>query len=147
MGTGSPDDALSACRFYVHIDLDGAPQAVFAEASGLSIEVATEDVEEGGNNGFVHRLPGRCKVGNLVLKRGMTKSNEFLKWILDVAQGKITLRNLSVVVYNLDGSVSVSWDFLNAYPVKWTGPQLKADDRGTAIETLELAHDGFSLGS
>jgi phage tail-like protein len=133
----------SACRFYVEVD--GITQAVFTEVSGLGVEVATEDVEEGGNNGFVHRVPGRCKVGSLTLKRGMTKSNDFLKWNLKVAQGEIKRRNLSVIIYNVDGTESVRWNFLNAYPMKWTGPQLKADDTGSAVEALELAHEGFTV--
>jgi len=135
--------AQPACRFYVEIE--GITQAVFTEVGGLGVEVVTEDVEEGGNNAFVHRLPGRCKVGNLTLKRGLTKSNDFLKWNLKIAQGEIKPRNLSVIVYNVDGTESMRWTFLNAYPVKWTGPQLKADDTGSAVESLELAHDGFTL--
>ena len=144
MGTASVGPAHSACRFYVNIE--GITQAVFSEVSGLSLEVATEDVEEGGRNDFVHRMPGRCKVGNLVLKRGMTKSNDFLKWHLDVAQGNIKPRTLSLIVYHVDGSESIRWNFINAFPVKWTGPQFKADDTGAAIESLELAHEGFNLG-
>lgn len=143
MATAAPEKAHQSCRFYVEIE--GVTHAVFTEVSGLSLEVATEDVEEGGRNGFVHRMPGRCKIGNLVLKRGMTKSNELLKWNLDMSQGKLKPRHVSVIVYNPDGSESMRWNFTNAYPVKWTGPQFKADDTGTAIESMELAHEGFTL--
>ena len=133
----------TSCRFYVQIE--GVAQAVFTEVSGLGMEMVVEDVEEGGNNNFVHRLPGRCKIGNLTLKRGMTKSNEFLLWGRDMSQGKINPKNVSVILYNVDGTEFMRWEFKNAFPVKWTGPQLKADDRGSAIETLELAHDGFDV--
>ena len=37
--------------------------------SRLEFAVATEDVEEGGVNGYVHKLPGRMTWPNLVLKR------------------------------------------------------------------------------
>jgi phage tail-like protein len=143
MATAAPENPHPSCRFYVEVE--GVTHAVFTEVSGLSVEVATEDVEEGGNNGFVHRMPGRCKIGNLVLKRGMTKSNDFLKWNMDVAQGKIEPRNLSLIVYNVDGTEAMRWNFIKTFPVKWTGPQLKADDTGTAIESMELAHEGFTL--
>jgi phage tail-like protein len=33
----------------------------------------------------------------------------------------------------------MNWNIENAYPAKWTGPQLKADDNTVAVETLELA--------
>ena len=35
------------------------------------------------------------------------------------------------------------WDFAGAYPVKWTGPALKANINEVAIEALELAHNGL----
>jgi phage tail-like protein len=35
------------------------------------------------------------------------------------------------------------WNFLQAYPVKWIGPNLRATTSEVAVETLELAHNGF----
>lgn len=141
--TATPD-GKPGCRFYVQVD--GIPKAIFTEVSGLSVEMAVEDVEEGGNNGFVHKLPGRCKTGNLTLKRGLTNSNDFLKWSRDVAQGVINKKNISVILYELDGRESMRWTFDKAYPVKWSGPQFKADDSTVAIETVELAHEGMKIG-
>jgi phage tail-like protein len=135
--------AQPASRFYVNID--GLTQAVFAEASGLSVETNVEDVEEGGQNDMVHRLPARTKLGNLTLKRGLTNSSDFLKWILDGAHGKIVRRNLSLILYKTDGTESLRWDYAKAYPIKWSGPSLKSDDNNTAIESVELAHDGFTI--
>jgi len=130
-----------AHRFYVEVG--GVNQAVFTEASGLSIETVVEDVEEGGHNEFVHRLPGRCKVGNLTLKRGMTASNDFLTWSLNVARGIIKPQNVSVVLYRTDGTEEMRWDLVGAFPVKWSGLQFKADDNATAIETIEFCHRGL----
>jgi phage tail-like protein len=133
-----------SCRFYVEVD--SKKEAVFTEVSGLSMEMTLEDIEEGGNNEFVHRMPGRCKVGNLTLKRGMTTSNDFLQWSVKVAQGTIEKKHVSVVLYNVDGTESMRWNFDNAYPVKWSGPQFKADDTAVAVETIELAHEGMKVG-
>jgi phage tail-like protein len=134
-------DGVPNCRFYVQID--GFAQAVFTEMSGLQVETAVTEYEEGGNNGFVHRLPGRTRVSNLTLKRGVTNSNDFFKWYLDILQGKITTRNVSVVMYDVEGEQLAKWNFAKAYPVKWIGPQFAADGKNAAIETLELAHDGL----
>jgi phage tail-like protein len=136
-------EAYPNCRFYVK--LDSVPQAVFTEVSGLQMEMDVTDYEEGGNNGFVHRLPGRARANSLTLKRGMTRSNEFLKWYGEITQGRITRRNLSVVMYDVAGNELTRWDVVNAYPVKWIGPQLAADGSVIAIETLELAHEGLKL--
>lgn len=137
------DDGIPSCRFYVSFG-DG-PKAVFTEITGLAMELVVEDVEEGGNNDFVHRLPGRCKVSNITLKRGMTTSNEFLTWIFDMARGTIKRRNVTVSLFYANREEAMQWSFANAYPVKWTGPQFKADDTAVAIETVELAHAGMTM--
>ena len=136
-------DANPNCRFYVQIE--GINAAVFTEVGGLQIETAVQEYEEGGKNDMIHRFPGRSKMGNLVLKRGMTGTNEFLKWYLQIVAGKIVRRNLSVIMYDPAGEELLRWDFENAYPVKWVGPQLTAGTGAMAIETLELAHDGLKI--
>lgn len=137
-------ETYANCRFYVQIDQ--VPQAVFTEVSGLQIEMDVYEHEEGGNNGFVHNLPGRSKVGKLTLKRGMTPTNELFKWCLEVARGTINRRNLSVILYDTQGKEVLRWDFEKAYPVKWSGPQFAADGAAAAVETLEIAHEGLRAG-
>jgi len=114
--------------------------------SGLQVEMEVFEYAEGGNNNFVHRLPGRTKVSNLTLKRGMTGSNDFFKWYAEVASGTIKRRNVSVIRYDVRGTELTRWSFVKAYPIKWVGPQLSAAGHDAAIETLELAHEGLNLG-
>jgi phage tail-like protein len=138
-------DSYTTSRFYVMID--GTAQAVFTEVSGLQIETEVQEYAEGGNNGFVHRLPGRTRVGNITLKRGLTGSNELFKWYMQIASGqKIDRRNISLVMYDVAGVELLRWNFLMAYPVKWIGPQFEATGNAAAIETLELAHAGLQMG-
>jgi len=136
-----PADGVANCRFYVKID--GMTTAVFTEMSGLQVETVVTEYEEGGNNGFVHRLPGRTKVGNLTLKRGVVASNEFFNWYSEILQGKLKYRHVDVLVFDSEGRELAKWSFANAFPVKWVGPQLAADGKNAAIETLELAHEGL----
>lgn len=137
--------ALTACRFYVKLERKGCEQAVFSEMGGLSVEMTPDEIEEGGLNGFTHRLPTRCKVSNLTLKRGMVASNDFYKWMMEAAQGKIEPVNLSVTLYNTDGQPALSLNLIKAYPIKWSTPGFRADENAVAIETLELAHEGFEV--
>ncbi len=138
------DDAYPNCRFYVEVN--GKKEAVFTAVNGLQAEMDVHEYEEGGNNAFAHKFPGRTKVGNLTLKRGITNSNDFLNWYMQIAQGDIVRRNVSVVMYDVTGTELLRWNFVNAYPVKWTGPEFAADGSTMAVESLELAHDGLSLG-
>ena len=36
------------------------------------------------------------------------------------------------------------WNFKDAYPVKWSGPELRGSNTEVAVETLELAHRGLT---
>jgi phage tail-like protein len=138
------ENAFPSSRFY--IEIDGINKAVFTEAEGLQIEVDVTEYEEGGNNGFVHRLPGRVRVSNLTLKRGLVQSNQLYKWQTEIAQGKVTRRNVSVVMYDPAGTEVIRWNLIKAYPVRWIGPAFRVNEQVAAIETLELAHAGLELG-
>jgi len=136
-------EAYASCRFYVMFGNE--PQGVFTEVSGLQVEMDVMDYQEGGNNGFVHRLPGIIKVSNITLKYGLMKNNDFYKWFMEIASGKFSSRNLSIVMYDTDGKELMRWNFLHAYPVKWIGPQFRSTEATAAIETLELAHEGMTV--
>jgi phage tail-like protein len=131
------------CRFYVMIGNE--TQGVFTEVSGLQVELDVMDYREGGNNGFIHRFPSFTRAGNLSLKRGIVRKNDFYKWFKQIADGQLVSKNVSVVMYDVDGKPLMSWSFANAYPIKWIGPHFQASESVVAIETLELAHEGITL--
>lgn len=140
MTTGARVNSSAALKFFVEIN--NVQEAFFSECSGLQVETETYDLKEGGVNDYVERLPGRTKVSNLVLKRGVTSSNELWKWFVKTMTGKIERQNVTVVLYSADGQRLAQWTFNEAYPVKWVGPAFKAGESGMAIETLELTHRG-----
>jgi phage tail-like protein len=146
---GKPTDRHAANRFYVEIGRTKGSsdfQAVFSEVSGLQVEMQTTDYEEGGENNYVHKLPGRLKVSNVTLKRGLVKSNEFLTWCMKAALEKpMDRRNVSIVLFDQAANTVMRWNFLNAFPVKWVGPQFTADSTALAIESVELAHEGLTV--
>ena len=45
-----------------------------------------------------------------------------------------------------DGSVVATWELDGVGPVRWSGPTLNLDSPKVAIETVEIAHHGFSNG-
>jgi phage tail-like protein len=127
-------------RYYVQID--NVTKAVFSEVSGLQMETELMEYAEGGNNEYIHRLPGLTKTGNVTLKRGISVDNELFKWYLRVAQGIMDLRTVTITVYATDGKQVVRWELLRAFPCKWSGPQMAANGETVALETIELAHMG-----
>jgi phage tail-like protein len=141
-------DPYVGFRFLVEID--SLVVAGFSEVSGLETEMSPEEYEEGGVNRFTHKLPGRVSHPNLVLRRGLTDSRALWAWmqetVLRVGDGSVPRRNVRVMVLDSTGAESRAWVFLNAYPVKWTGPELSAGDASVAIESLELVHEGLAGG-
>ena len=137
---------VANCRY--HVEIDGIEHAAFSEASGLQIEIQTEEIVEGGTNNCVYTLPIRAKVGRITLKRGITVGHELLKWQLQVMHGILLPRNVTIVVYQTNGTELGRYSLTGAYPVKWTGPQLVSTGEAVAVETLELAHSGtFTFSS
>lgn len=136
-------DVYSTYRFWVEID--GITEAAFSECSGLQAETEVFEWPEGGLNTYVHRLPGRTKYANILLKRGVATA-AIWDWYCTNMQGNITRRTLAIVLGGYAGATAVRWNIEDALPVKWTGPTLKADANETAVETIELAHHGFKRG-
>jgi phage tail-like protein len=126
---------------------DRAGSATFNEISGLEMTVKYDEIREGGQNEFVHRLPSRVEYGNLVLKRGYAHDNELFQWCLSALnRRKIERRDVTVTLIGIgDRRTVFAWTFLGAYPVKWSGPSMRAGDNSVAIESLELAHTGLQI--
>jgi phage tail-like protein len=140
---GSPQpDPVAELRFKV--DLPGLTIGRFRECSGIEVEVETLDYMEGGSNDFVHKLPTRVKYPNVVLKRGITHEEALAKWFFD---SRFTPQRKDMTITLLGpGTKEVrSWTFMNAYPVKWTGPNLNAASTQIAVESLEVVHNGLRL--
>lgn len=142
MATGDRKDPLTGFRF--RIEIEGLVVGGFSEISGIQAEMETEDYREGGVNGYVHKLAKSTKHPNLTLKRGLTNSDTLWTWFHDAASGKIQRRSGSVIILNASGDESWRWNFSQAYPVKWAGPDLKSDNSSVAFEAIELIHNGFS---
>lgn len=119
------------------IEINGARLAAFTECTLPTIEWELEEIKEGGLNTYVHQLPGRRKASRLTLKHGIGKS-ELLKWYIEAVGQKFNPRNITITLLDVTGEGVLTWDVKQAYPVKWTGPQLKSDSNTVAIQTLEF---------
>jgi phage tail-like protein len=125
----------------------------FQEVSGLDVEMAVKDHEEGGRNAGVIRRIGRAKYQPLAFKRGMfgpaggAAVPELWQWFSDVVSGVRPVRRYdgTVLVRDQGGHTMAAWSFSAAVPMKLVGPQLNARTGEIAIEELHLAHQGLTL--
>ena len=93
-----PDRNDPYLSFRFRVEIENISVASFSEVSGLQIEMETEAYREGGVNDFVHNFPKGIKYQPLVLKRGITDSNDLWKWYKDVMDGKISRKDVTVVL-------------------------------------------------
>jgi phage tail-like protein len=138
-------DPYQAFNFLVEIQ--GIFAGGFSECSGLAVETEFTEYREGGRNDYLHRFAGPSKYPPLILKHGLTPIDGLWAWHQEVVQGTITRHNGTIYLLDKKRIPVVWWDFKEALPVKWTGPDLRADSANVAIESIELTHRGFSRPS
>jgi phage tail-like protein len=129
-------------NFNFLVEIDGITRAAFQEVSGLDSTIDVIEHREGGAT-TPRKLAGQTKHANIVLKWGMTIDNQLYSWHREVVNGTIQRRNGSVVLLDRRGIEAARWNFLHAWPSKYTGPSLNAEASDVAIETVELAHEGL----
>jgi len=136
--------------FHFKVEVLGLPpnshDVRFTEVSGLSVEMGTEEVAEGGENRFIQKYPLRAKYPELVLKRGLLLNSEIVKWVRECIEDfKIQPRNIDIKLLNEQHQPLVTWHLVNAYPTKWSVSDLNASNSAVSIETLQLFYQYFTI--
>ncbi len=145
-------ERVSAATFL--FEVDGVEIGRFMEVNGLQVDVGVEELEEGGQNSFVHKLPGRMTWPNITLKRGITQNDSLLSWLAKssgeqfAAQGNKLARSTAAITLLGPGAKRLrAWEFDGVFPVRWKGPDFAANSSEMAVEELEIAHHGFRAKS
>ncbi|RPJ61093.1 MAG: phage tail protein [Acidobacteria bacterium] len=130
-------------NYNFRLEIDGITKAGFTECTGLNAECNVIEYREGDESLVMRKLPGLLKFGNVTLKRGVSSDPELFNWFKTVSDGDITRdESMSIVLLDEKRQEAVRWNLRNAWPAKWTGPDLKGNANEIAIESLELAHEG-----
>lgn len=128
--------------------------AAFQEVSGISATQEFDSVKEGGENRFVHKLPGRITYDNLVLKRGLVVwpsplglwCRKLLSSGTNTIDTEAKIEPKDLMVQLLDGNKKkpiMAWFFSKAQPLKWEIGALDAQTSKISIETLTLTYQFF----
>lgn len=132
-------------------EVDGVSIGTFSEVSGLEVRIDVASYEEGGENGFVHQLPGRMHWPNIVLRRGVVQSDNFFAWVNKTsgpgfaANGnKLPRSTGAITAIGSNGSRLRSWELQQVFAIRWTGPRFAVGNADQLDEELELAHHGFT---
>ena len=127
------------------LSIPGLAIGSFRECNGLSMEFEVFEWAEGGNNEFIHHLPGRMRYPYLQFSAGMTDAAALQEWFWKTRE-QAELKEITVELATQDGRTKRSWTFADAFPVRWSGPGITADSHAMAIEALDIAHSGLKMG-
>jgi phage tail-like protein len=133
-------------KFHFQVEWGGT-RIGFTEVSGLDSETEVIEYREGVNKEFSKtKMPGMRKYSNITLKRGTFKSdNDFYDWFNTVNLNTIERRDITISLLNEEHEPVVVWKIKNAFPSKIQSTDLKADGNETAIESMEIAHEGLTV--
>ena len=140
---------LTTAGFFL-FEVDGVEIGTFREVRGLQLSVSVEEHVEGGQNGYVHKLPGVLRWPNIVLTRGIVSSDALFTWVTNSAGenfaangNKVARSTGAVTAINYTGERLRAWEFDSVFAVSWTGPVFSVGSDEPLVEELEIAHNGF----
>ncbi|WKL47583.1 phage tail protein [Flavobacterium pectinovorum] len=136
--------------FHFLVEFEGlgsqAKDHQFQSVSGLSVDIETEEIAEGGENRFKHKLPVKTKYPNLSLKRGMLIDSAVIDWCRDAIENfSFKPVNLTIKLLNEQHQPLISWNVAHAYPVKWAVEDFNAQESKLVVESFELTYNYFTL--
>jgi phage tail-like protein len=120
---------------------------IFRSLSGLEISFDVLEYAEGGNNDFIHRLPGQVRYPNLTLSWGMTIDPLLQEWFFQT-HVQAELQEIVVTLHSQPSDLTNGirrFVFADAFPVRWSGPAPVSENPDSWSETLEIAHSGLKL--
>jgi phage tail-like protein len=134
--------------FYFQVELDNQAYS-FKEVSGISAEITTEEIAEGGENRFKYKVPTGIKYNNLELKRGLIpKSSNLYVWVnnfLTLGLDKpIKTKTLEISLLNEKGNKVMSWSFIGVWPVGWNSSSLNSMNNEIVVESISLSYNYFT---
>jgi len=136
--------------FHFKVEISGLPPNAndvrFTEVSGLSVEMGTEEIAEGGENRFIQKYPTRAKYPELVLKRGLLLNSAIVDWIRQCIENlEIQPKDIDIKLLNEEHQPLLTWHVVNAYPTKWAVSDLNASNNAVVIESLQFFYQYFTL--
>ena len=111
----------------------------FQSVTGLTVDIQTESLREGGEHRFEHQLPLRSKYSNLILKRGLVSNSSLIQWCRSTFQSLIVQpKSVLVKLLNEQHDPLMSWNIVHAWPKKWSVSEFNAEQNSLVIETPRI---------
>jgi phage tail-like protein len=132
LGTGDPSSAQAS---FTRVEL---PDAIVDEVAYRNGNDRTQEA---------FKQPGLASYGHLVLKRGLLGSTDLWGWWKQAREGEPNVdRNISVTLLDEERAPVWTWNFRNAFPVRYRSTPLDANLSDIVVEELWLTFDSMDIG-
>lgn len=134
-------------KFHFEVIFGEGPALHFQEVSGLDPETQPLEYRAGNNPSFsTLKMPGMLKSANVTLRKGVfTKDSGIWNWFNTIRMNTIERRSVTIRLIDETGAPTMVWHLANAFPVKVTGTDLKAEGNEVAVEAVEFAYEGITI--
>jgi len=145
-GSASAATVWPLPKFHFKVELDGIGNA-FQEVTGLNGETQTLEYRDGDSPTYAtSKMPGLMKFTNVTLKKGVFKGdNKFWDWFALIKSHTIERKPMTISLLDEEGNPTMVWKLTNAFPVRITGTDLKANGNEVAVEAIEIAYESFTI--
>jgi len=125
---------------------DDTLDTMFQSVSGLTVEMNTDTIKEGGENRFEHQIPVRTKYSPLILKRGVFKNTGLIDWVKQALENyKFEPISADVILLGEDHKPLITWSLVHVWPKKWDIAEFDAAKNEVLVETLEMNYNFFTV--
>lgn len=127
----------------------GDTQVSFSEVKGIDVSMKVDPIRSGGDSFNCYYLPKSREYSDLVLSRGiLRKDDAFFTWCHETLVGGaqkdcIKLKDLIVFLMDEDHDPIKSWNFFDAYPVKWSLSDFNAMKNEIVVESVSIKYSSF----
>jgi len=134
-------------KFYFNVTLGDKGEIAFQEVSGLDTEHELIEYRSGNSKEFsTVKMPGMRKASDVTLKKGMFADDTALfSYFAEVTMNTVARQTVNIQLLDETGNTLFTWTLKNAWPLKFTGTDLNAQNSEVAIEELVLAHEGLTM--
>lgn len=123
------EEYLSASSFKVTID--GKNWEVFESVTGLGIDV--EEIPFNEDKRLIYKRPGRYNARDVTLVRRFKDDTELYDWFKQIKDGNTERKSGSVILMDDEDNEVGRFNFYEAWPKSWGGPELSKDALGNDV--------------
>jgi phage tail-like protein len=133
---------------HFRVTIDNIASIDFAEITLPEGTAEIVEYREGGDKGPARKLVGTIRYSNLILRRGVTASNDLFAWWSNISNGISDRRNIAIALLDNELNEVKRWRITNAWPCRFAvSPLIAGGEAAVLIETLECAVERWDAAS